>query len=130
MNIAVLLEMVAESVGDQVAIGSRHGGGLTYSHLFQRAVSGAALIENGERLVAIDINSEAIPIGIFSAALAGVPYVPLNYRLADEQLRAIVERAAPAMAVVDPDVVKRIDDVDGLRIIERERFLDATTGRG
>src|SRR5438270_12535510 len=125
MNIAMLLEMVADSVGDQVAVGSRDGGGLTYAQLFERSAAGAALL--GERLVAVDINSEAIPIGIFSAALAGVPYVPVNYRLADERLRAIVERAAPATAVVEPEVVARISDIEGLHVMERDEFLRATT---
>jgi acyl-CoA synthetase (AMP-forming)/AMP-acid ligase II len=56
-----------------------------------------------------------------------VPYVPVNYRLSDEQLRAIVERAAPGTAVVDPDVVARLDNIDGLRVIDRPSFLDAAT---
>ena len=94
MNIAMLLEMVADSIGDRVAVGS-----LTYTQLFERAVAGSKQIS--DRLIAVDINSDAVPIGLFSAALAGVPYVPVNYRLSDDQLRAIVERAAPGTAIVD-----------------------------
>ena len=120
MNISMLLEMVADSIGDRVAVGS-----LTYAQLFERASAGAKLV--GDRLIAVDINSEAVPIGLFSAALAGVPYVPVNYRLSDEQLRAIVERAAPGTAVVDPDVVARLGGIDGLRVIDRPAFLDAVT---
>jgi fatty-acyl-CoA synthase len=116
----MLLEMVADSIGDRVAVGS-----LTYAQLFERATAGAQLA--GDRLIAVDTNSEAVPIGLFSAALAGVPYVPVNYRLSDEQLRAIVERAAPGTAIVAPDVVGRLDGIDGLRVIDRPSFLDAVT---
>jgi acyl-CoA synthetase (AMP-forming)/AMP-acid ligase II len=119
MNISMLLEMVADTIGDQVAVGA-----LTYAQLLERATAGSKLV--GDRLIAVDINSEAVPIGLFSAALAGVPYVPVNYRLSDEQLRAIVERAAPGTAVVDPDVVARLDDIDGLHVLDRGSFLDAT----
>src|SRR4051812_47080329 len=119
MNIAMLLEMVAETVPDQRAVGA-----LTYAELLSRANAGAGLVR--DRLVAIDTNSVAIPIGLFSAAIAGVPYVPVNYRLADEQLRAIVERAAPGTAIVEPDVVSRLAGVEGIEVIDRDAFLDAT----
>ena len=113
----MLLEMVADSIGDRVAVGS-----LTYAQLLERASAGAKLA--GDRLIAVDINSEAVPIGLFSAALAGVPYVPVNYRLSDEQLGAIVERAAPGTAVVDPDVVARLGAIGGLNVIDRPSFLE------
>src|SRR3954469_10639254 len=119
MNIAMLLEMVAETVPDQ-----RAAGALTYGELLTRARAGARLV--GERLIAVDTNSEAIPVGLFSAAIAGVPYVPVNYRLADEQLRAIVGRAAPGTAVVDSEVVARLVGIDGVTVIDRDEFLDAT----
>ncbi|MEY2435039.1 MAG: hypothetical protein QOC92_4764 [Acidimicrobiaceae bacterium] len=116
----MLLEMVADVVGDQVAVGS-----LTYAQLLERASAGSQLI--GDRLVLVDTNSDAVPIGLFSAALAGVPFVPVNYRLADDSLRAIIERAAPGTAVVDASVVSRISDIDGIDLLDRESFLEACT---
>jgi acyl-CoA synthetase (AMP-forming)/AMP-acid ligase II len=120
MNICMLLEMVADVVGDQVAVGS-----LTYAQLLERASAGSQLI--GDRLVMVDTNSEAVPIGLFSAALAGVPFVPVNYRLADDPLREIIQRAAPGTAVVDASVVSRISDIDGIDVLDRESFLEACT---
>ena len=38
-------------------------------------------------------------IALFGAALAGVPYCPLNYRLADEDLAALLGRISPALVV-------------------------------
>ena len=40
--------------------------------------------------VLVDLNSEAVPLALFGAGLAGKPFVPVNYRLTDDQLRAIV----------------------------------------
>src|SRR5687768_11557847 len=99
MNVAMLLEMVVEAIGDRVAV-SAHGA-LTYSQLLARARAAAGLLtERGaERLVSVDVNSEAVPVGLFGAAMAAVPYVPVNYRLADPLLVAVLQRAAPALAV-------------------------------
>ena len=33
------------------------------------------------------------------AAMAGLPYVPLNYRLTDDQLSALIERIEPAFLI-------------------------------
>ena len=134
MNVATLLEVAAEPLGDRVAIGSLEGG-LTYADLLARARAAAHLLveRHAERLVSVDINSEAVPVGLFAAALAGVPYVSVNYRLADAQLVAVLERAAPAIAVVDPSVPARLGDgVPGLELITRDELLgargDATPG--
>ena len=34
----------------------------------------------GERVALVDLNSEAVPIALFGASLAGKPFVPINYR--------------------------------------------------
>jgi acyl-CoA synthetase (AMP-forming)/AMP-acid ligase II len=73
--------------------------------------------------VLADVNSEAVPIALFGAALAGKPFVPVNYRLTDTQLRAIVERTAPSIVIAGKDVAERIDGIDGLTVIERDDFL-------
>ena len=62
-------------------------------------------------------NSARLPALLFGSGLAGVPFVPVNYRLADEQLCAILARTAPAVAVVDDDAIGRISGVDGLTVL-------------
>src|SRR4051812_10559318 len=117
--------MAADGFGDRIAVGSRDGG-LTYAELLDAARGGAALlVERGApRLVAVDTNSEAVPVGLFAAALAGIPYVPVNYRLADDKLRSILTQAAPALALVDPSVVPRLaGGVAGVETIDRSAFL-------
>ena len=74
----------------------------------------------------IDLNSEAVPLALFGAALAGKPFVPINYRLTDEQLRALVERTAPATVIVGEGIAERIGEVDGVELVDRKAFLDAS----
>ena len=97
MHLGMLLQMAADGMGERVALGSR-AGGLTASELAARAGASAPCSrhEPGERVALVDLNSEAVPIALFGAALAGKPFVPINYRLTDEQLRDIVARTAPA----------------------------------
>jgi fatty-acyl-CoA synthase len=128
MHLSSLLEIVADALPDRVAVAACDDGDLTYQDLFARvgAVSRHLRAEGVERLVAVDVNSEAVPVGLFAAALAGIPYVPVNYRLADAQLVAILERAAPGLAVVESSVPARLGgDIAGLSMISRSEFLRA-----
>jgi len=62
-------------------------------------VAGAWLTERGaERACLVDLTSEAVPIVMFGSATAGIPYIPLNYRLADTQLRALATRVVNSRA--------------------------------
>ena len=60
---------------------------------------------------------------LFAAALAGVPYVPLNYRLADPDLAALLSRIAPAYIVGDAERIQRLSPSGGHRIRGRSDFL-------
>jgi acyl-CoA synthetase (AMP-forming)/AMP-acid ligase II len=127
MHLTSLLDIVADALPDRTAVGS-HDRGLTYQGLQQRAqaVSRDLRRRGAERLVAVDVNSEAVPVGLFAAAVAGIPYVPVNYRLADAQLAAILERAAPGLAVVEPSVPGRFPArIPGLPMTSRADFLQA-----
>jgi len=125
MNTPMLLEMAAEGAGDRVGVGPRHGG-LTYGELLAYARRLAAVVgETGaERVGHIGLNSEALPVLLFGSALAGLPFVPVNYRLPDEQLRAVLGRLAPGVVVADADMSARVGEVEGLSVIDREEFLD------
>jgi acyl-CoA synthetase (AMP-forming)/AMP-acid ligase II len=77
----------------------------------------------GGHVVVVDENSLAVPIGLYGAAIAGKPFVPVNYRLADDRLRAIVERTAPAFVIAGAGVASRLGGIAGLEIVERDAFL-------
>jgi acyl-CoA synthetase (AMP-forming)/AMP-acid ligase II len=123
VNTGGLLERAAAVTPDRVAVGGRRGG-LTYAGLVDRGRRVAALLrsDGAERLVTVAQNSPSLPALLFGSGLAGVPFVPVNYRLADEPLRAVLARAAPALAVVDDDAVGRADGVDGLTVVPASAF--------
>src|SRR5262245_50022042 len=123
----MILEMAADSLGDRVAVGPL-AGGLTYAELGHRARrAGTWLVgQPGERVVLIDENSLAVPIALFGSAIAGKPFVPVSYRLADDRLRSIVDRAAPALVIAGDGVAERLAGVDGIEIVPRADFLAAS----
>src|SRR4051812_13656288 len=128
MNLSLLLDMAASAMPDRVGIVAADAE-LTYAELAQRALTAAQLFEatpNAQRVVMVDLNSAAVPIALYGAALAGVPFVPVNYRLTDEQLRGIVTRTAPAVLIAGAGVRARIEGIDGITIIERDEFLERT----
>jgi acyl-CoA synthetase (AMP-forming)/AMP-acid ligase II len=131
MNVAMLLEMAADGFGDRTALGSRDGG-LTYTDLLAHARRAAGWLAErpADHLGLVDLNSEAVPIGLFGAAIAGKPFVPMNYRLADAQLQSIVSRIAPAAVVVDPAVTDRLGAPEGIEAVDREAFLAAAADPG
>jgi fatty-acyl-CoA synthase len=127
----MLLEMAAAGGGDRIALGGR-GAGLTYGALFDQARRVASLVAatGAERLVVVDVNSDLLPALLFGSGLAGVPFVPLNYRLSALELQAVLARSAPALAVVDPGVPARVGPVEGItwcsraELVERLEALD------
>jgi acyl-CoA synthetase (AMP-forming)/AMP-acid ligase II len=122
MNTAMLLEMAAEGMPDRTAVGPRDDG-VTYGELLDRSRRAAGLIaESGAgRVGFLGANSEILPVLVFATAIAGVPFVPVNYRLADDRLRAVVSRIAPALVVADTEA-ERVEGIDGVEVTDRRHF--------
>ena len=124
MNIATILDMAAEAFGDRVAVAcgdSRY----TYAELREAAYRAAAAIKasNAQYVALLDVTSPAAPIAIFAAAFAGVPYVPLNYRLTKPELNELIERVAPAYLITTPDYAKLLEPREGVQVVDRDVFL-------
>jgi acyl-CoA synthetase (AMP-forming)/AMP-acid ligase II len=129
MNLAMLLEMVADGAGDRVVLGPRSGG-----------LTGAGLLEASRRaamrfreagasyVVLLDLNSEAVPVSLFGAALAGLPFVPVNYRLTDEQLASILGRVTPGVVVAGAETAARVPAGSGLTVVPRDEILAPPSG--
>ncbi len=126
MHVGMILEMAADSLGDRVALGSLDGG-LTYADLGHRARRAGTLLASaaGDHVVLVDENSLAVPIALFGSAIAGKPFVPVSYRLADDRLRAIVERTAPAYVIAGEGVAERLSGISGIEVVSRDDFLAA-----
>lgn len=124
MNIALLLEMAAEAAPDRIGLVCE-GKRWTYGDLLAAARGAFELVEqSGAQYVALlDESSEAAVIALFGAALAGVPYCPLNYRLADTDLAALLGRVAPALVIGDEERVTRIAGDQGHTVLAREEFV-------
>lgn len=123
--------MAAEAFGDRIAVvsgGSRY----TYAELREAAQRAAAAIRaSGARHVALlDVNSPAAPVAIFAAAFAGVPYVPLNYRLTQPEINALIERVAPAYLVTGADYARLVAPREGVQVVERAAFLSLPAADG
>lgn len=127
MHVGMVIEMASESLADRVALGPLEGG-VTFAELGDRARRAGTWLRSspGERVVLVDENSPAVPLALFGAAIAGKPFVPLNYRLADDRLAAVLERTSPATVVAGEGVAERIAHVPGLTVVGRADFLAAT----
>jgi acyl-CoA synthetase (AMP-forming)/AMP-acid ligase II len=116
--------MAADGFGQRTAFGSGKEG-LTYGGLLDNARrAGAWAAERGvERVGLVDVNSDAVPILLYGSGLAGLPFVPINYRLADDQLRTILARTAPAVVVVSEEIPDRVGGIDGVELVTRSKFF-------
>ena len=102
MNVTMLLDMAADGFGDRIVVGTREQG-FTAGRLRDLAAAGAALIaESGaDSVLYLAVNGPAFPVALFAAARAGVPLVPVNYRLGGEQLQNLIGNHPKALVVAD-----------------------------
>ncbi len=123
MNIALLLEMAADAAGERIALVC-DGKRWSHAELLAAARGACELIRDSrtEFVALLDESSEASVIAMFGAALAGVPYCPLNYRLADADLAALLGRIAPALVVGDAERVQRLTPGQGHVVYPRGEF--------
>ncbi len=127
MNISMFLQMAAEACPDRAGVTFHHEH-YTYADLYKRAQAAASLIRaSGKHYVSVlDTSSPAVPVALMGAALAGVPYVPLNYRLSREQLDALVARIQPAYLITDDANYEAYAQLPESVAQTRDDFLSAT----
>ena len=126
MNIAMLLEMAAEGDPDRVVLGS-HDGGLTASDLLERSRRAAIYFEkSGAEVVGyFGLNEDTLPVALFGAALAGIPFAPLNYRAPDEQLRGILGHVAGGIMIADDQEISRLNGIGATNVLTKAEFAAA-----
>ena len=124
MNLMMLLEMAAGGFGDRVAVGSLDGG-LTVKQVFDHAGVAAQRFRsaNVENVAMIDITSPSLPICLFGASWAGLPFVPLNYRLTNQELDALLERISPAIALMQPETQERTSGNLDVHSVTRDELV-------
>lgn len=128
MNLTMLLEMAADGFGDRVIIG-RRSDGLTAAGLVRAARRGARMVadQGAEALVYMAPNGAAFPVALFAASYAGVPLVPINFRLGSEQLDALLAKHPGALAIAD-SATQDVLEKHGMRTLTPDSWLAATSG--
>src|SRR3984957_13820416 len=124
VRLTLLLDMAADGFGERVLAG-RRSGGITAAELARRSHSGAALVREraADALVYLDVNGPAFPVALFAAARAGVPLVPLNYRLGQLQLDELLARHPKALGIAGPGALAHFERA-GLSAITSDDWLE------
>lgn len=109
MDLDLILDMAVSGAPDRVLVG-RRSDGLTAADLQRRAANGGAVLRDkgAAHLVFIAVSGAAFPTALFAASRAGVPLVPLNYRLTHEQLSDLVSQNAPAYVIAEQSLLDEL----------------------
>jgi acyl-CoA synthetase (AMP-forming)/AMP-acid ligase II len=113
MGIDLLLSMAVDGHGTRTALGAVEDG-ITFARLAELAGGVAAELRarGVSHLATVGVIGPLLPVGLFGAALAGVPFVPLNYRLPADQLTELLARLDNPLVVADEDLAGSFDDAD------------------
>ena len=127
MNIMMLLEMASGAFPDRPAFtDGGTGQSLTYAQLFEaaRLRAGTVQASGANRLAKLDVSNLGTPLALFTSAWAGIPYVPLNYRLTNEEIEALLMRVTPAYLVTDPPRVEVLGALAAVDATATQDFVD------
>ena len=116
MNVSLLLDMAAEGFVGRVVVGDRRDG-ISAVGLQERAARAAEHLQSAgaTALVYVAVNGPALPVALFAAARAGIPLVPLNYRLGRQQLDQLLARHHGAACIADPQHAEAV-----VGVVERD----------
>jgi acyl-CoA synthetase (AMP-forming)/AMP-acid ligase II len=121
MNLLLLLDMVAAGGGDETAVQAGDDR-LTAAELLAAAWTGAGVVAGASALAYVGTNGLAFPVGLFAAAAAGVPFVPLNYRLSHDQLHELLEPLGDTVVIAGGEVADALA-ARGHRVVDAEAFV-------
>jgi acyl-CoA synthetase (AMP-forming)/AMP-acid ligase II len=121
MNLLLLLDMAASGRGDEVAVQAGDDR-LTANGLLASAWVGAEVAQGAPALAYVGTNGLAFPIGLFAAAAAGVPFVPLNYRLSDDQLHDLLTPLGDAVVIAEGTAADALA-ARGHRVLDAGAFV-------
>jgi acyl-CoA synthetase (AMP-forming)/AMP-acid ligase II len=125
MSISLLLEMAASTNPDRTAVVSGELR-LTTNELSVLADGGAGVIAGtgASHVAYVGLGGALLPLLLFSAARAGVPFTPLNYRLSTDGLRELIDRLPQPLVVADAEYCDMVAGA-GKQVIESDEFIAA-----
>lgn len=93
MTIAALLEAGVGAHAGRTAYGPA-AGGVSFRRLLELSHAAATTFRAAsvDHVALVAPNSPAIPVALFGAALAGVPFAPISYRLAPDAMAGLTSR--------------------------------------
>lgn len=124
MNITMLLDMAADAFGDLTAVECGDTS-LTYAQLRDAAQAAAANFRasGAEYVALLDTNSPALHVALFGAGYAGIPYVPINYRLTSAEINELIARVNPAVLYAGKEYHDQIQAQDGVTVHDSQELL-------
>jgi acyl-CoA synthetase (AMP-forming)/AMP-acid ligase II len=123
MNLLLLLDMAAAGRPDEVAV-QADVDRCTAGELLTAAWGGSQLAKDASALAYVGTNGIAVPVALFAAAAAGVPFVPLNYRVGHEQLHDLLAPLGDVLVVAEEPAAAALRD-HGHRVLDVAAFLAA-----
>ena len=107
--LATLLETAALVEPDRVIAHDR-GQALTMSTVVDRARVGASLLlQAGARsCVFVGVTGPVLPLTLYAAATAGIPFAPVNYRSSDDVVRELISRLDDPFIIADDGWVETL----------------------
>lgn len=122
MGVGLLLDMVESGLGERIALGGRDSG-LSHAEVVRAARGGATVIASiaPSEVVYLGRNGPGYPQALFAAAWAGVPFVPVNYRLSDAVLGELIDDFDNPLILVEGRYAERV--ADRKSVLDLEHFL-------
>jgi len=118
MHLSSFVEMVESGFDDRALLGD-HNSRITGTDFGFLVRLGATQVHNKYASVMyVGENHPLLPIALFAAAWAGVPFVPVNYRLEDRQLRSLIERYPNSLVLTDQTTAARLESLSPLILDE------------
>jgi len=125
MDLQLLLDLAAAYDPTRVVVVDSAGVALTTGRLRELAsVAAATFRATGASHVAyLGPNAASFPVALLGAGMAGLPFVPLNYRLADAQLAQVIGDH-DLVAVAAGDHAARLVALGVPGVLDPSRLLD------
>jgi acyl-CoA synthetase (AMP-forming)/AMP-acid ligase II len=117
MHLSSLVEIVESSFAERVILGT-HDAPVTGERFGRLVRGGAATLSGYTALVYVGENHPLLPVALFSAAWARVPFVPVNYRVEDDQMNSLVARQPGALVLADAASAQRLTGAGPVIVVD------------
>ena len=114
MHLSSLIEMVESGFDDRCLLGDKKSPITGTDFGFLVRLGATQVCNKYASVMYVGENHALLPVALFAAAWAGVPFVPVNYRLEDRQLRMLIDRYPNSLVLTDPLTAARLEELSPL----------------